>query len=378
MSSQRSTPFNKTGCAALGVDINGIREALARNTGFPVRHYHDADIYQLELSRIFEGMWQYFVPLALVAQPGDVATGFAGRTPIVVTRDQAGELHGMVNICRHRGFRVVSQDETGCKRLYCRYHAWTYRLDGSLLRAPNTETDPDFDRGDHGLRRISVDTWGQMVFVNTDPDTPPLREVMPELREMSVELGFNEDPGAYVLHDTYTKVNQANWKLWTDNGVECYHCGPVHGDSFNQAFAVEVIDGQQSPVIHKGTLLSSIFKAQPDRGIGLQATEYKSILFFPGAHIIQQNDIAVLGRMVPTGPETCTYTAHYLRPKGGDPAKTSAWVELYNRTFDEDAEVVGLQQINLRSPDAQPFRYIPAREETSILTNRMIVDAIAD
>ena len=85
-----------------------------------------------------------------------------------------------------------------------------------------------------------------------------------------------------------------------------------------------------------------------------------------------------MGRMVPTGPESCKYTAYYMRPKGSNPEKTSAWVELYNMTFNEDAEVVELQQINMRSPRAAPFRYVPAREETSILTNKMILDAIAE
>jgi phenylpropionate dioxygenase-like ring-hydroxylating dioxygenase large terminal subunit len=378
LSLEVSVPRSAPNCTDLGVDIEEIRESLSKNIGFPTRHYHDPGIYELELARIFESRWQYFVPLALVSQPGDVVTGMVGRTPIVVTRDQSGQLHAMVNVCRHRGFRVVGSDEKGCKRLYCRYHAWTYRLDGTLMRAPNTENDSDFAVSDHGLRKISVGTWGPAVFVNTDPEAPSLNEAMPELWELSARLGFDEGYEGYVLHDTYTKQQAANWKLWTDNGVECYHCGPVHGESFNKAFAVDVVEGRQSPVIQMGPLLSSVFHPQKERVADLQTTFYRSILFFPGAHIIQQDDLMIMGRMVPTGPESCTYTAHYMRPKSADPEMASAWVGLYNKTFDEDAEVVELQQINLRSPKALPFRYIPSREETSILTNRMIADAIAD
>jgi len=47
--------------------------------------------------------------------------------PIVITRDREGALHAMLNVCRHRGTRLV--EEAGfCKvrkGFHCRYHGWT-------------------------------------------------------------------------------------------------------------------------------------------------------------------------------------------------------------------------------------------------------------
>ncbi len=378
MAPHSSMPASAPGSADLGIDVAAISDGLSHSIGFPVRHYHDPGIYALELARIFEGRWQYFCPVAMVAKPGDVMTGMIGNTPVVVTRDKDGQVHGLVNVCRHRGFRVVGDAERNCTRLYCRYHAWTYRLDGSLARAPDLESDTEFDKSEHGLRRIAVGIWGPAVFVNSDDSAEPLHTAMPELQEFSDRLGVDEDPENYILHDTHISEQKANWKLWTDNSVECYHCGSIHGESFNQAFVVETEGGVQSPVLHKGAIMSSVFEPQKPKGDGLRTSFYRSLHLFPGAHIVQHDDIMLMGRMVPTGPESCTYTGHYMRHKDTPEDRASEWVELYNKTFAEDAEVVELQQINLRSPNAMPFRYNPGREETSILTNKLIVQALAD
>ena len=71
----------------------------------------------------------------------------------MVTRDREGELHAMLNVCRHRGTRLV--EESGfCKvrkGFHCRYHGWTYDIEGNLLDVPRQELFPTLDKSEHNL-----------------------------------------------------------------------------------------------------------------------------------------------------------------------------------------------------------------------------------
>src|ERR1700749_2213139 len=90
----------------LGIDREAVEEALANNWTFPARWYSDADIYALELDGIFSRSWQYAGPLAKLAHPGDHIVCQVGRVPILITRSRDGQLHGFINVCRHRAFPV--------------------------------------------------------------------------------------------------------------------------------------------------------------------------------------------------------------------------------------------------------------------------------
>src|SRR5262249_33443679 len=150
---------------SIGLDLDKVEEALAQDLTFPARWYSDPEIYAFELDNIFKHAWQYAGPLERVTEHGDCIVSHAGHVPIVVTRGGDGELHGFVNVCRHRAFPVVVED---CNRklLQCRYHAWTYNLDGTLHKAPRSEREAVFDKADFCLLPISVEAWNECVFVN--------------------------------------------------------------------------------------------------------------------------------------------------------------------------------------------------------------------
>ena len=222
----------------LGIDIAEVEEHLAQQWSFPTHTYHDPNVYQFELEAVFAGNWQYFGAVEELAKPGDVVIGQAGEIPIVVTRTQDGRLHGFVNICRHRGYQVV-RASGNCERLLCGYHGWTYALDGKLTYARGTDDDPTFPKTALSLLPVSVDQFAQAIFVNPDPNALPLRESHPGLKALAEQGGFITDPGAYQVRRKIVTEIKANWKLWYDNGVECYHCPLIHGKSFGDAFNVD-------------------------------------------------------------------------------------------------------------------------------------------
>jgi phenylpropionate dioxygenase-like ring-hydroxylating dioxygenase large terminal subunit len=229
------TAFN---AEILGIDIAEIDERLASNHSLPTRFYWDSDIFAFEQEAIFARRWQFFAPVHKVANPGDVAVRQVGKYPIVVTRDRKGKLHGFLNICRHRGYTVAERDQKKCLRLVCRYHAWSYNLDGSLANAPDAMGEEGFDTEKLNLLPVSVEEWGPIVLVHPDPDARSFRETYPVLMATAEETGFDPDPARYTPFREIEYEIDTNWKLWYDNGTECYHCANIHGSSFGDAFNV--------------------------------------------------------------------------------------------------------------------------------------------
>ena len=174
---------------ALGLDEAAA--ALDNGWTLPARWYADADIYRREVERVFNRNWTLLCPERKVASAGDHVIGQAGLVPVVVTRDAAGVLHGFVNVCRHRAHPVALKD--GCRKLLqCRYHGWTYTLDGRLQNAPRASREMEFDPAELSLVPVAVDAWRGFVFVNPDASAPRLLDVHPALEPLAVErnLGF--------------------------------------------------------------------------------------------------------------------------------------------------------------------------------------------
>ena len=183
----------------LGIDVDAVERQLRENRSFPIHTYYDPDVYEFELEAIFHRRWQYFGLLERVANPGDVLVGMVGRVPVVVTRDKDGSLHGFVNICRHRGFRVVEDDTQRCNLLVCRYHKWAYKLNGELAGAPDSDKEPDFDPSVLSLVPVRVDTWGPAIFVNPDKDAGPLRDHFPNLDPWTEKVRLHNGAWAFQV-----------------------------------------------------------------------------------------------------------------------------------------------------------------------------------
>jgi phenylpropionate dioxygenase-like ring-hydroxylating dioxygenase large terminal subunit len=191
----------------------------------PYGWYTDPEILRREEERIFRPAWQYVGHTGQLAQPGYFATHVA-RTPVVVTRDRDGAVRGFVNVCRHRGF-ALAEGEQRRETLQCPYHAWTYGLDGSLRAAPRSEEEPEFPQGELGLVPVAVDTWGPFVFANLDPEEPEtLADALGSLPAQVAELGLDVD--SLVHHSRWEAEIAANWKIVSENFLECYHCQVAH------------------------------------------------------------------------------------------------------------------------------------------------------
>ncbi len=206
-------------------------ESLFLST-LPGRYYFDPAIYDQEQEKIFSTMWVCAGRAESIPKPGAYQVVAIGNESVIVVRNRGGVLQAFLNVCRHRGARLcpgVSGQLKGS--IQCRYHAWTYGLDGRLIGAPNVMNNEQFDRTAFGLLPVALDTWEGFIWLNLSDNPPP---VATQLNPVIVERFGSYEPfarygiGELKIGKTLTYEVQANWKLLIENFMECYHCGPMH------------------------------------------------------------------------------------------------------------------------------------------------------
>ncbi|MEU6251426.1 aromatic ring-hydroxylating dioxygenase subunit alpha [Streptomyces sp. NPDC047043] len=195
-------------------------------------HYTDPEIFALEQERIFEAMWFCVARASELAKPGQFRTYQVGRESVLVSRSRDGSLKGFLNICRHRGAKLCTEESGEVKRAFqCPYHAWTYGLDGKLVAAPNLTSMPDIDRVQYGLINVHIREWLGYVWVCLADAPPSFEETV--IGDVVARLGDTESIENYGIEDLQvgrriTYDVKANWKLIIENFMECYHCATIH------------------------------------------------------------------------------------------------------------------------------------------------------
>jgi phenylpropionate dioxygenase-like ring-hydroxylating dioxygenase large terminal subunit len=212
-------------------DFTSALAPLERATTLPAYAFTDDGIYEREVERLFRAHWLCIGRLDQVPNPGDWRTVDLLGERLVLVRDLAGEVRVLSRICQHRAAELVSG--TGHSRSFqCPYHAWTYRLDGTLGGAPHMERVAGFDRADCALPRIRHEVWEGFVFVNLDGEAEPLG---PQLAPLATMLdGY--DMGSLVAEETATYPSDFNWKVLVDNFMEAYHHIATHRDTLEPLF----------------------------------------------------------------------------------------------------------------------------------------------
>ncbi|MDE1962219.1 MAG: Rieske (2Fe-2S) protein, partial [Xanthomonadaceae bacterium] len=96
----------------------------------PAHLYTNPQIAERERACVFARHWQLVAHADQVRDPGDHAVTEIAGVPLLIVRGEDGELRALHNVCRHRAGPLATCDGRGAKALRCKYHGWTYRLDG--------------------------------------------------------------------------------------------------------------------------------------------------------------------------------------------------------------------------------------------------------
>ena len=342
----------------------------------PYDWYTDPAVLRLEQDRLFGRSWQYAGRLDQVAEPGQLATAWAGSVPVVLTRARDGELRGFVNVCRHRG-HVLCEEDTRRETIQCPYHAWTYALDGSLKSAPRADREPGFDRESFGLVGISVEAWGPFVFVNRDPEAGRLSDALGELPTLLAEGGIDVD--ALTFHARAVSDEYAcNWKVCAENFLECYHCAVAHPsltralDVSPDAYGLEI----------RG-LLSTQVGPPRDGGGGVYdaegAVERGQFHFlFPATvvNVMPGRPNLSIGPIVPRGPERTHRFLDYFVGPAVDEQWLADYLALDDAVGAEDRRLVEAVQRGIASGGLESGVLMPESEQLIAHFQSLVVDAL--
>src|SRR6185437_6466679 len=207
-------------------DFNGTHRV-------PYWVYTDAEIYAREMKDVFARSWNYVGLEAEIPNPGDFKRTHAGETSVIVVRGKEGEINVLKNQCAHRGLEVCRQDYGTARVFQCPYHQWTYRLDGDLSGVPFMKgvdghggMPDDFDRKDHGLKKLKVATRHGAMFATEAEDIEPLETYLGDKMLKLFDRVFNGKP-LRILGVSRQRI-PANWKLMFENIKDPYHASLLH------------------------------------------------------------------------------------------------------------------------------------------------------
>jgi len=198
----------------------------------PARCYVEPWFEQRERATVFASGWQLVGHAVQLSSPGDHVVTELGGVPLLIVRGEPeadappGKLRALHNVCRHRAGPLATCDGRAANALVCRYHGWTYELDGRLRGAPEMHDAADFDPSTIRLPQAHVAEWQGLVFASLQPagvNVAAFDDVVAGIDDrLPVSLA------SYMFDRRVSYEIRCNWKVYVDNYLEGYHLPRVH------------------------------------------------------------------------------------------------------------------------------------------------------
>ncbi len=191
--------------------------------------YKDPQIFEEEMERIFKNTWVWVAHASEIPASGNFKTSWVGRQPVIVTRDKQGEVHVLLNRCRHRAASVCEQKQGKTSVFVCPYHGWSYNIDGKLRAVPHAKVyGDDFDKADFPLISLRVEEYNGMIFATFRDDIEPLDDFLGPAKKW-IDLFMKQGAGYPVKAIGEHQFRfDGNWKIQLENTTDAYHFPIVH------------------------------------------------------------------------------------------------------------------------------------------------------
>ncbi|KAJ5688491.1 hypothetical protein N7536_011110 [Penicillium majusculum] len=306
----------------------------------PASWYRSPGMYELERRAIFSKKWILTTHKLRFEKPGDFYRfGVAGFS-FVLCLDRECSLNGFHNICRHRAFPLVSQDEGNIPLFSCKYHGWSYGLNGNLAKAPKFDDVLGFKKEEQSLFpvHIHVDALG-FIWVNLDfsPTPIPWEE---DFKGVDTQERFGQfDFSRYRFDHTWQMDGNYNWKTLADNYNECYHCSVAHPD------VAKLADLSYYYTVSRPGHIQHFSRPKEDKVE--DDIKNASTYYFPNACMTVSPHFFYLMRCVPTSVRTCSMEYEVYRHMEASDEDFNHIDSFFKRVLNEDKHLCNAAQKNL-------------------------------
>ncbi len=204
------------------------------------RIFWDAEIYELELERIFGRSWLFLTHESLIPKYGDYVMARMAEDNVVVCRQKDGSIRAFINSCTHRGNQVCHAESGNARAFVCNYHGWVYGTDGALIEMPLEERcHLQVDKSARGLPSIRVESYHGFVYGCFDEEAPALAESLGDFGWYLDTWMVGDGGGAELMGPPSKSILDCNWKVPAENFVgDAYHVGWTH------AAALQILGGE--------------------------------------------------------------------------------------------------------------------------------------
>jgi methanesulfonate monooxygenase large subunit len=371
---QQVTTATSTAGEVTGIDD----ERLVHNSV-----YLDDKLYAHEQRTLLGRVWNFVAHDSDIPGVGDYLTVQVAGNPVLVIRDEDGQVHGFYNVCRHRGAQVL-EGSGQCSVMRCPYHWWTYDLTGALKGIPGSPAyeNTGFVREKFGLVPIRTESIFGLHFVCVDENAPSLRDFLgPRIVEV---LGT---PLATVPMEVIHRQEWAvpiNWKLVAENQRDGYHVPFVHPifRSASPASPYEIVDNGhavQWTKLDYDRLPEELRGATEHALPGFEGGGGYIMTLFPDIICQVRNNYFMISSSVPEGIDRTVVTRRIFGVVGDDEARRKVRMAAAEATAlasygDEDVPVLMRQRTGLANwtvPYSLIARGQPATEGTRGDDNRL-------
>ncbi|OHC94294.1 MAG: ring-hydroxylating oxygenase subunit alpha [Sphingomonadales bacterium RIFCSPHIGHO2_01_FULL_65_20] len=202
--------------------------------------YTDEALFQAELEAIWYKGWVYVGHESEVPANNDFVMKSIGPQPVIMTRDNKGQIHLLQNRCSHRGNQVCLKDKGNARAFTCPYHSWTFSNTGDLIgfAFPDGYRDnPDADKKSLGLGSLPrVESYQGFVFGSFAAEGITLKEHLGGAAETLDRLVQTSPEGQVEITAGFLKHRaRTNWKFILENECDGYHPAFVHSSIFSVA-----------------------------------------------------------------------------------------------------------------------------------------------
>jgi phenylpropionate dioxygenase-like ring-hydroxylating dioxygenase large terminal subunit len=347
----------------------------------PVDRYVDARRLERERERLFRSLPLLIGFASQVREPGDWFTHDATGVPILCVRDGDGVLRAFLNVCRHRGARLVQGSSGREQAMFsCWFHGWTYGTDGALRKLPVPDSFPLLDRAASGLVPLPVAERHGMVFVVPTPGVPLAIDEF--LGPLLAELG-SFGIGDYVMTSPVTQTRRLNWKLHMDATQEVYHLPYLHAGTAGSGYFDNCsLLLHRAPHARMVMPSPSVAGLRDDQRASWRLLDHAAVVYalFPNTTLLLHMGYVQLLSVFPVDTDTSIVRTAMLVPSGPvdyeEVFRRKQHHEGYWSTMEEDLTICEQMQANMRTGANAALRV--GRAEALLAAFHRTVEAMLD